>query len=102
VPFAVAIDGGTFQRELQRVAIDLLQQRAAHTVAPDILRPAFASELAGDVLDGVEIDAVALDEAHAGNGSLPAFAIDFVAENVAGNLEKFPRGRRRHRRNRGG
>jgi len=46
VPLAVAVDGGTFQREFERVAVDLLQQRAAHAVAPDVLRPAFAGEVA--------------------------------------------------------
>src|SRR5260370_2784751 len=89
VPLAVAVDSGTFQREFERVAVDLLQQRAAHAVAPDILRPAFARELRGDVLDGVEVDAVALDEAHAWNGGLPAFAVNFVAEFLADNFEKF-------------
>src|SRR5580700_458548 len=89
MPSAFAIDRGTFQRESQRVAIHLLQQRASHAVAPDILRPASAGELRGDVLDGVEIDAIALDEAHAGDGGFPAFAVDFVAENFADNFEKL-------------
>src|SRR5207237_2364595 len=65
VPLAAAVDGGTFQREFQRVAVDLLQQRTAHAVAPDVLRPAFASQLRGNVLNGVEVDAIALDETHA-------------------------------------
>src|SRR5204862_3234792 len=89
VPLAIAVDGGTFQCELQRVAVDLLQQRAAHAVAPDILRPAFAGELRGDVLDGVVVDAIALDEAHARNSRLPAFAVYFVAEFLADNFEEF-------------
>src|SRR5260370_1400239 len=89
VPFPVAIDGGTFQREFQRVAVDLLQQRAAHAVAPNILRPAFAGELRGNVLNGVEVDAVALDETHARDGGFPAFAVYFVAEFLADNFEEF-------------
>src|SRR5258706_5486183 len=89
VPLAVAVDGGTFQREFERVAVDLLQQRAAHAVTPHVLRPAFAGELRGNVLNRVEIDAVALDEPHAGNGRLPAFAVYFVAEFLADNFEEF-------------
>src|SRR5260370_602436 len=89
VPLAVAIDRGTFKREFQRVAVDLLKQRAAHTVTPNVLRPALAGELRGDVLNGVEVDAIALDEAHAGNGGLPAFTVYFVAEFFAHNFEKF-------------
>src|SRR6266849_7849538 len=89
VPLAVAIDGGTLQGEFQRVAVDLLQQRAAHAVAPDILRPASAGQLRGNILNGVEIYAVALDETHAGNRGLPAFAIYFIAEFFADNFEEF-------------
>ncbi len=66
-----------------------MQQRAAHAVAPDILRPASASELRRNVLNGVEVDAVALDEAHAWNGGLPSFAVYFVAEFFADNFEQF-------------
>src|SRR5712692_4467511 len=89
VPLAVAVDGGTLQRKLQRVAVDLLQQRAAHAIAPDILRPSFASELRGDVLNGVEVHAIALDKAHARNGGLPAFSVYFVAEFLADNFKKL-------------
>jgi len=45
--------------------------------------------LRGNVLNRVEIDAVALDEAHAWNGGLPALAVYFVAEFLADNFEKF-------------
>jgi hypothetical protein len=45
VPFATAVDGRTFQRKFQRVAIHLLQKRAAHPVAPDVLGPPFARKL---------------------------------------------------------
>src|SRR6266852_8744433 len=89
VPLAAAVDGGTFQREFQRVAVDLLQQRATHAVAPDVLRPALASELRGNVLNGVEVDAVALNETHARNRGLPAFAVYFVAEFFADDCEEF-------------
>src|SRR6266852_3401531 len=89
VPLAVAVNGGTLQREFERVTIDLLQERAAHAVTPDVLRPALAGELRGNVLDGVEIDAVALNETHARNGGLPAFAVYFVAEFFADNFEDF-------------
>src|SRR6266446_1646848 len=89
VPLAVAVDRRTFQSKFQRVAVDLLKQRATHAVTPNVLRPAFASELRGDVLNGVEVDAIALDEAHAGNGGLPAFTVYFVAEFFAHNFEKF-------------
>src|SRR5208282_5060863 len=81
VPFAAAVDGGTFQSKFQGVAIHLLKQRAAHAVAPDILRPAFARKLRGNVLNRVVVYAVALNEAHVGNGGLPAFFIYFVSEN---------------------
>src|SRR6266478_2654770 len=37
VPFAIAVDGRTFQFKFQGVAIHLLQKRAAHAVAPDVL-----------------------------------------------------------------
>src|SRR5258708_32604117 len=37
VPLAIAVDGRTFQRKFQGVAIHLLQKRAAHAVAPDVL-----------------------------------------------------------------
>src|SRR5438876_1002796 len=37
VPFAAAVDRRTLQREFQRVAIHLLQKRAAHAVAPNVL-----------------------------------------------------------------
>src|SRR6266853_1170724 len=89
VPLAIAVDGGAFQRKFQRVAVNLLKQRAAHTVAPNVLRPAFAGELRGNVLNGVEVDAIALNKAYAGNGGLPALAVYFVAEFFTDNLEKF-------------
>ena len=89
VPFAAAVDGGTFQSKFQRVAIHLLEQRAAHAVAPDILGPAFASELRGNVLNGVEIHAVALNETDVGNGGLPAFFVYFVAEDFRDDFEKL-------------
>src|SRR6266403_351096 len=52
-------------------------------------RPPFPGELRGNILNGVEVDAVALDKAHARNGGLPAFAVYFVAEFLADNLEEF-------------
>jgi hypothetical protein len=67
----------------------LLQERATHTVTPDVLRPAFARELCGDVLDGVQVEALALNEANARDGGLPAFAIYFESEFFADDFEKF-------------
>src|ERR1700732_5618916 len=80
LPFAVAVNGGTFQSKLQSIAIHLLEKRATHSVAPDILRPAAARQLCGDVLYGVKVYAIALNESHARHGGLPAFAVHFVAK----------------------
>src|SRR2546422_7957598 len=54
-----------------------------------LFRSALARELRGDVLDGVEVDAVALDETNTGDGGLPAFAVYFITEFFAHNFEKF-------------
>ena len=89
VPFSIDVDRGAFQRETQRVAIDLLEERAAHAEAPVVHGPALASKLGNHILDGVVIHTVALDEADLRRDHLPAFAVDFVPEPLGGNIEDF-------------
>src|ERR1700692_604164 len=45
LPFAVAIDGRTFECKLQSIAIHLLEKRATHSITPDILRPTASRQL---------------------------------------------------------
>src|ERR1700693_2564763 len=89
LPFAIAVDGRTFQSKLQSIAIHLLEKGATHSIAPDILRPSAACQLSGDILYGVKVYAIALNESHAGHGGLPAFAVHFVAKHFADDFEQL-------------
>src|SRR5258707_966194 len=80
-------DRGAFQREAQRVAIDLLQERAAHSEAPVVHGPASAGQLENHILNGVVVHAIALDEADLRRDPLPALSVDFVAEFFGGDVE---------------
>src|SRR5258707_386199 len=75
--------------EAQRVAVDLLQKRDTHAETPVVHGPAFASYLENHILNGVVVHAVALNEADLRRNHLPAFAVDFVAELLRGDVENL-------------